>query len=143
MKPGEKIKPAFKRLNLSPGLGDNHLFENQLIDYKGLVKGGNMRVDEDQPYTDDGIVKIRANMVHCDLGGGCKNVWYLVLWYDDASRIIKHELSLLYDDKDFGMPQNEALNAHRFMGTYGTQNVSIKHQASRKGVGQQRKQAIR
>ena len=25
LKPGEKIKPALKRLNLSPGLGDDHL----------------------------------------------------------------------------------------------------------------------
>ena len=42
LKPGEKIKPALKRLNLSPSLGDDHLSEYQLIDLKGLVKGGNM-----------------------------------------------------------------------------------------------------
>ena len=54
MKPGEKIKPAFKRFNLSPGLGDS-------------------RLREDQPYTDDGLVKIRASMVQYNLGSGREN----------------------------------------------------------------------
>ena len=133
LKPGEKIKPALKRLNLSPGLGDDHLSEYQLIDLKGFVKGGNMRIDEDQPYTDDGLVKIRANVVQCDLGSGRENFWYLAVWQDDASRIIEHELSLFYDDKDFATPRNEALNAHRFRGLHGTQIVSIKHRAKALG----------
>ena len=42
-----------------------------------------MRVDDDQPYTDDGLVKIRANMVQCDLGSGRENFWYLVVWHTD------------------------------------------------------------
>ena len=133
LKPGEKIKPALKRLNLSPGLGDNHLFERQFLNFKGFVKGGNMRIDEDQTYTDDGLVKIRANMVECDLGGGRKNSWYLFVWQDDASRIIEHELSLFYNNKDFAMPRNEALNAHRFIGFRGTQMISIKHRAKALG----------
>ncbi len=133
LKPGEKIKPAPKRLNLSPGLGDNHLFERQFLNFKGFVKGGNMRIDEDQTYTDDGLVKIRANMVECDLGGGRKNSWYLFVWQDDASRIIEHELSLFYNNKDFAMPRNEALNAHRFIGFRGTQMISIKHRAKALG----------
>jgi hypothetical protein len=73
LKPGEKIKPTLKRLNLSPDLGDNHLFEHQFFNYKEFVKEGNLRIDEDQPYTDDGIVKIRANVVECDLGSGREN----------------------------------------------------------------------
>ena len=85
MKPGEKIKPAFKRFNLSPGLGDS-------------------RLREDQPYTDDGLVKIRASMVQYDLGSGRKNSWYLLVWQGDASRIIEHELFLFYDDKNFATP---------------------------------------
>ncbi len=133
LKPGEKIKPALKRLNLSPGLGDDHLSEYQLIDLKGFVKEGNMRIDEDQPYTDDGLVKIRANVVQCDLGSGRENFWYLAVWQDDASRIIEHELSLFYGDKDFAMPRNEALNAHRFTGLQGTQIISIKHRAKALG----------
>ena len=52
LKPGEKIKPALKRLNLSPGLGDGHLLEAaQFVNLKGFVKEGNMRIDEDQFYT--------------------------------------------------------------------------------------------
>lgn len=74
LKPGEKIEPALKRLNLSPGLGDNRLREN---------------------------------------------FWYLLVWHDDARRIIEHEFSLFYGDKDFATPRNEALNAHRFMGLHG------------------------
>ena len=85
LKPGEKIKPALKRLNLSPDLGDS-------------------RLREDQPYTDDGLVKIRASMVQYDLGSGRKNSWYLLVWQGDASRIIEHELFLFYDDKNFATP---------------------------------------
>ena len=134
LKPGEKIKPAFKRLNLSPGLGDNHLFEHQFFNYKGFVEEGNLRIDEDQPYTDDGIVKIRANVVECDLGSGRENSWFLLVWQDDARRIIEHELSLFYyDEKDFAMPWNEALNAHRFMGLFGSQIIAIKHRAKALG----------
>ena len=72
-------------------------------------------------------------MVQCDLGSGRENFWYLAVWQDDASRIIEHELSLFYGDKDFAMPRNEALNAHRFMGIHGTQIVSIKHRAKALG----------
>ena len=79
LKPGEKIKPALKRLNLSPGMGDDHLSEYQFFNLKGFVKGGNMRVDESQLYTDDGLVKIRANVVQCDLGSGRENFWYLAV----------------------------------------------------------------
>ena len=114
LKPGEKIQPALKRLNLAPGLGES-------------------RLREGQPYTDDGIVKIRASMVQCDLGSGRKNSWYLFVWQDDMRRIIEHELSLFYDDKDFATPRNEALNAHRFTGFHGTQIVSIKHRAKALG----------
>ena len=97
LKPGEKIKSALERLNLSPGLGDS-------------------RLREDQPYIDDGVVKIRANVVECDFGSGLENSWFLFVWQDDARRIIEHDLSLFYyDDKDFAMPRNETLNAHRFM----------------------------
>ena len=85
LKPGEKIKPALKRLNLSPSLGDS-------------------RLREDQPYTDDGLVKIRASMVQYDLGSGRKNSWYLLVWPGDASRVIEHELFLFYDDKNFATP---------------------------------------
>ena len=120
-------------MNLSLGLGDNHLFEHQFFSYKGFVKEGNLRIDEDQLYTDDGLVKIRASMVQCDLGSGRKNSWYLFVWQDDMRRIIEHELSLFYDDKDFATPLNEALNAHRFMSTHGTQIVSIKHRAKALG----------
>ena len=122
-------------MNLSPGLGDNHLFEHQFFNYKGLAKEGNLRIDEDQPYTDDGLVKIRASMVQCDLGSGRKNSCYLLVWQDDARRIIEYELSLFYDDKDFATPLNEALNAYRFMGIHGTQIVSIKHRAKALGNG--------
>ena len=52
----------------------------------------------------------------------------------DARRIIEHELSLFYyDDKDFAMPRNKALNVHRFMGVHETQIVSIKHRAEALG----------
>jgi hypothetical protein len=58
----------------------------------------------------------------------------LLVWQDDARRITEHELFLFYyDDKDFAMPRNEALNAHRFMGIHGTQIVSIKHRAKALG----------
>jgi hypothetical protein len=134
LKPGEKIKPAPKRLNLSPSLGDNHFFEHQFFNYKGFVQEGNLRIDEDQPYTNDGIVKIRANVVEFDLGSGLENSWFLLVWQDDARRIIEHEPPLFYcDDKDFAMPRNAALNAHRFMGIRGTQIVSIKHRAKALG----------
>ena len=134
LKPGEKIQPALKRLYLSPGLGDGHLLEAaQFVNLKGFVKEGNMRIDEDQLYTDDGLVKIRTNVVQFDLGSGRENYWYLLVWHDDASRIIEHELSLFYDDKDFATPRNEALNAHRFTGFHGTQIVSIKHRAKALG----------
>ena len=93
-----------------------------------------MRIDEDQPYTDDGVVKIRANVVEFDLGSGRENSWLFLVWQDDARRIIEHELSLFYyDDKDFAMPRNEALNAHRFIGFRGTQMISIKHRAKALG----------
>jgi hypothetical protein len=62
-----------------------------------------------------------------------KNSWYLFVWQDDASRIIEHELSLFYNDKDFAMPRNEALNAHRFIGFCGTQMISIKNRAKALG----------
>ena len=105
-------------MNLSPGLRDDHLFEHKFFNYKGFAKEGNLRIDEDQPYTDDGLVKIRASMVQCDLGSGRKNSRYLLVWQDDARRIIEYELSLFYDDKDFATPLNEALNAYRFMGIH-------------------------
>ena len=94
---------------------------------------GDSRLREDQPYTDDGLVKIRASMVQCDLGSGRKNSRYLLVWQDDARRIIEHELSLFCDDKDFATPLNEALNAHRFIGFCGTQMISIKHRAKALG----------
>ena len=37
------------------------------------------------------------------------------------------------NDKDFAMPRNEALNAHRFIGFRGTQMISIKHRAKALG----------
>ena len=132
LKPGEKIKPALERLNLFLSLGDSRLFERQLSDFRGLVNEGSIRVNEDQPNTDDGIVKIRVSMVEFDLGGGRENLWNC-LFGKVMRRIIEHELSLFYRDRDFAMPRNEALNALRFMGLLGTQNVSIKHRAKALG----------
>ena len=42
-------------------------------------------------------------------------------------------MPLFYGEKDFAMPRNEALNAHRFTGLHGTQIVSIKHRATALG----------
>ncbi len=78
-------------------------------------------------------------MVECDLGGGRKNSWYLFVWQYDASRIIEHELSLFYNDKDFRHAFNECESPTDQTGFARTQMI---HRSSRKGAGQQRKQAL-